>query len=480
MKRFFKKLILWIYIKLHSILIHISIALHRTEIDILKANPTIGGESGKKIQRHRHQNQILEKFYAGQRDEKYVKNYYELLKKADKFKRESNSRKYEIAAWKHTGGFYGKADENNRKYEHFGFFDDKHKHAGKTIKEVMEEEYKERRLDDDGYEILYIFNNKPIEVGLSKAFETTKKTGKKKVIVNNHSDENIEIEELEVLDLLNKSKQFKFPMTVSRKNENVVNKIEQLSEFLHVKKIGFEHRILEFFIPLKFKTNKIDSDSSIFKEIINIEQIHIKDEYGELKSFGLLKYEKRIKHKTYEVLKFQGIEMEKLGNYGNNDIMSDFLNKLKEAVDKGEFNSSAANKINEINKLVEKKTKEIENNGKGDIQYANLLTDELKKRTEQYIDSVGRKVGSEDEMKESNTEYEKKMGEFKKIDFINKELSILIDMDDVILENIKEMMKHVNELVYVLEKEFNEKGENFIMITEKIENLKSKYNSIIN
>lgn len=160
--------------------------------------------------------------------------------------------------------------------------------------------------------------------------------------------------------------------------------------------------------------------------------------------------------------------------------MSDFLNKLKEAVDKGEFNSSAANKINEINKLVEKKTKEIENNGKGDIQYANLLTDELKKRTEQYIDSVGRKVGSEDEMKESNTEYEKKMGEFKKIDFINKELSILIDMDDVILENIKEMMKHVNELEYVLEKEFNEKGENFIMITEKIENLKSKYNSIIN
>ena len=315
MKRFFQRLLLRTYIFFHSIIVRISIALYRTEIDILRANPNISDESGKKTQRHRHHNQLLEKFYAGQRDEKYVQDYYELLKKADKFKREATPYKYEVAAWKYTGGHYGKEDETGRKYEHFGFYDEKHKHAGKTLKEVMELEYKERRLDDDGYEVLYIFSNKPIEVGLTKAFNTLKKTGNKKIIKDEVTKEQLEIDELEVLDMLNKSKQFKFPMSAGRTNEDVLNKIEELTEFLHVKKIGFEHRILEFFIPLKFKINEVETDSKIFNEIIDINEVHMKDEYGEFKSFGLLKFEKRITHKTYEVLKFQGVEMEKMGQY---------------------------------------------------------------------------------------------------------------------------------------------------------------------
>jgi len=317
MKRFFQRLLLRTYIFVHSIFIRISLALYRTEIDILKANPNITDETVKKTQRHRSHNQLLEKFYAGQRDEKYVQDYYELLKKADKFKREATPHKYEVAAWKYTGGNYGQdVDFWGRKgNEHYGFYDDKHKHAGKTLMEVMEEEYKERRLDDDGYDILYIYNNKPVEVGLTKAFNTLKKTGNKKVVVDEITKEVIETEELEVLDMLNKSKQFKFPMSVGRGDEDVVNKIEELTEFLHVKKIGFEYRILEFFIPLKFKIDKVETESKIFNEIININEVHMKDDYGELKSFGLLKFEKRITHKTYEVLKFQGIEMEKMGQY---------------------------------------------------------------------------------------------------------------------------------------------------------------------
>ena len=317
MKRFFRELLLRIYIFIHTIFIRISLALYRTEIDILKANPTITDETGKKTQRYRHHNQLLEKFYAGQRDEKYVQDYYELLKKADKFKREATPHKYEVAAWKYTGGNYGQDKDfwGRQGNEHYGFYDDKHKNAGKTLKEVMEEEYKERRLDDDGYDILYIYNNKPVEVGLTKAFNTLKKTGNKKVVVDEVTKEAIETEELEVLDMLNKSKQFKFPMSVGRNNDDVINKIEELTEFLHVKKIGFEHRILEFFIPLKFKINKIETESKIFKEIIDINEVHMKDEYGDFKSFGLLKFEKRITHKTYEVLKFQGIEMEKMGQY---------------------------------------------------------------------------------------------------------------------------------------------------------------------
>ena len=309
MKRFFQRLILWLYIKLHSIIIHISIALFQTEQSILKADPFDLDEHEKKIQRHRHSNPILEKFYAGQRDEKYVQDYYELLRKADKFKREADAKKYEIAAWKYTGGHYGKADESGKRHEHYGFFDEKHKHAGKTLKEVFDKEYEDRRLKDDNYQLLHIFNNTPIEVGLSKVFDTVGK--KVRVDLNG----NLIGEELEMFDMLNKSKQFEFPIKVSR-DEDVTNKIEQLTEYLHVKKIGFEHRVLEFFIPLKFKTNMLDDESNIIKEITNIREIYIKDEYGERIGFAIQAYDKRIIHNdTHEVFKFHAIEMEEMGEY---------------------------------------------------------------------------------------------------------------------------------------------------------------------
>ena len=309
MKRFFQKLILWIYIKLHSILIHISIALFRTEQDILKADPFDLDEGDKHVQRHRHHNPLLEKFYAGQRDEKYVQDYYELLRKADKFKREADAKKYEIAAWKYTGGHYGKEDDSGEKHEHYGFFDPKHKHVGKTLKEVLEKEYEERRLKDDNYQLLHIFNNTPIEVGLSKVFDTVGK----KVRVDENG--NLIGEELEMLDMLNKSKQFEFPIKVSRDSETV-NKIEQLTEYLHVKKIGFEHRILEFFVPLKFKTNTFDDESSIIKEIVDVKQVYIDDEYGEKIGFAVQAYEKRIIHNdTHEVFKFHAVEIEDIGEY---------------------------------------------------------------------------------------------------------------------------------------------------------------------
>jgi hypothetical protein len=73
MKKFFQHILLWIYLKFHTIMFAISIALFNTEQEILKADPNNLGESSKKIQRMRHRNQLLEKFYAGQSDEKYVR-----------------------------------------------------------------------------------------------------------------------------------------------------------------------------------------------------------------------------------------------------------------------------------------------------------------------------------------------------------------------------------------------------------------------
>ena len=67
---------------------------------------------------------------------------------------------------------------------------------------------------------------------------------------------------------------------------------------------------------MKFKTTELPEDDPIFKEIVNIKEIYVKDEYGELKGFGIIKYIKRITYNdTHDVLKFEGIEMENMGTY---------------------------------------------------------------------------------------------------------------------------------------------------------------------
>jgi hypothetical protein len=202
MKKFFQKIVLWTYIKIHTILIYISIALYNTETEILKADPNDLQERDKKETRKLHRNQLLEKFYQGQTDEKYVQDYYELLKKADKFIRTATPHKVAVAADKYHMN-YGQKDQYGRRYEHYGFFDGKHKHSGKTLAEVLAMEFEERRTKDDDLEILYIFNNKPIEVGLAKVMDVIeKKKGS--------------LDEYEVLDMQKKSKQFQFPIKINK------------------------------------------------------------------------------------------------------------------------------------------------------------------------------------------------------------------------------------------------------------------------
>jgi hypothetical protein len=322
MFNFLKKAYFWCYIKIHTILISISIALYNTEQDILKADPNDLTEKDKRTTRKLHRNPTLEKFYAGKTDEKYVQEYYEILKKADKFMRTATPHQMALAADK-RGTNYGMKDQYGRRYEHYGFYDDKHKHAGKTVGEILVAEFEERRTKDDDYEILHIFNNKPIEVGLGRIFDVVKKTDKVEtvpVISSITKTESAEIANVtdyqqqnvyEVNDMLERSKSFEFPIKVLRENYSSKNKIEQLTEFLHVKKIGFEYRQLEFFIPLKFKSTELTEDSDIFKELIDIKEVYLHGDYGELIGYGVIKYIKRITHnETHDVLKFEAIEMQ--------------------------------------------------------------------------------------------------------------------------------------------------------------------------
>ncbi len=313
MKRFFQKKILWLYLFIHSFLIKLGISMVNTDNEILRAGTLDIPEKDKKTTRKLHKSNLLEKFYAGQEDSEYSQRYYEILKKADKFVRTATPHKVAVTADKHRMN-YGMKDQYGRRYEHYGFFDDKHKHAGKTIGEVVALEFEERRTKDDSYELLYIFDNNPVEVGFSKAFDVLKKIedNVEPVITEDPLiDESTNNELFEVLDILSKSKTFKFPIKASRDNEDIVNKIEQLTEYLHIKKIGFEYRLLEFFVPLKYKTEEIEEDSQIFLDLTNFNSIFVKNEYGELMGFGIIKFSKRIKHNNaYEVWKFEGIEME--------------------------------------------------------------------------------------------------------------------------------------------------------------------------
>ena len=177
MIKFLKKIYFWCYIKIHTFIINLGITtglvLYRTEEDLSPEFNDVQ-EKDKKIQRKLHRNQTLEKFYAGQADEKYTQDYYEILRRADKFMRTATPHQMAVAADKY-GTSYGMKDQYGRRYEHYGFFDEKSKNAGKTIAEVLIEEYEERRTKDDDLELLYIFNNKPIQPGIAKFYDAIEK-----------------------------------------------------------------------------------------------------------------------------------------------------------------------------------------------------------------------------------------------------------------------------------------------------------------
>lgn len=152
--------------------------------------------------------------------------------------------------------------------------------------------------------------------------------------------------------------------------------------------------------------------------------------------------------------------------------MTDFLDNLKNAADKGEFNSEAAKKILEINELADTKIK-----GKNVVKEFENLKESIKKRQEGItpLESV-----SEEKVIEANTEYEKKMAQLKKLDAVNAQLAILIEIEDMVKLSVEDMFSFINELEAKFKKEFEIKDLMFDDLFQKIEKIKSKYKFIIN
>jgi len=136
-------------------------------------------------------------------------------------------------------------------------------------------------------------------------------------------------------------------------------------------------------------------------------------------------------------------------------MASSFLEGLKKSVDTGEFNSEAAKKIIEVNKLAENAN--VEN-----------LADRLEK--------AGIKSVSEGEVAEINSDYEEKMQLIKEKDLALHQIAILKEIDETLMLSLYDMKDFIKTIEDNFDKAKVVNGELF----DEVKKIKNKYSSIIN
>jgi hypothetical protein len=145
-------------------------------------------------------------------------------------------------------------------------------------------------------------------------------------------------------------------------------------------------------------------------------------------------------------------------------MASPFLENLKKSVEEGDFNSEAAKKISEIEKLANKKINEIKK------------LEEIEESINKRLEDAGIRTINEEDIKNVNSEYNKKMSEIEEKNAVLKQIKILRDIDENIIICITELF----DFIKTLEEAFNEKNMNHIELFIEINKLKNKYNNIIN
>lgn len=140
--------------------------------------------------------------------------------------------------------------------------------------------------------------------------------------------------------------------------------------------------------------------------------------------------------------------------------MTKFLDDLKNALDNGEFNSKAAEKINVLVQMADSKT---------DLNELKENYEERYKLDSSKIEDI-----SEFEMVEKKTEYEIKMKELKEIDMINSEIALLMDIEYMVQQTIDDMLNHINEIKtkYSENLEANTK---YTQLANEIKRIEDKY-----
>jgi len=139
--------------------------------------------------------------------------------------------------------------------------------------------------------------------------------------------------------------------------------------------------------------------------------------------------------------------------------MSDFLENLKKAVEVGEFNSEAAKKITEIDKLAD-----------------TVTVGEAARSLNKKVEDSGVKTVTEEEAKKANTEYELKMQALREQELVMQQVATLKDIDHAVMLTIGDMF----DFVKTLDEAFDKAKPEHLSIFAEIERIKSKYSSIIN
>ncbi len=156
--------------------------------------------------------------------------------------------------------------------------------GGKTISERKNETMKNIGTRDDKYDIEKIVSNK-------------------RSIIN------------EMEYSLGAKPEYKFTISI-RRNNQIINKIEEITEVVHIKEIQSQTngRIVEFFIPKKFKLKSFGDNTLIMHEMKNNgEYLSFKDKYGEFSEYKLNGFYKISEIDQYDVIKYNATKIENIG-----------------------------------------------------------------------------------------------------------------------------------------------------------------------
>jgi hypothetical protein len=140
--------------------------------------------------------------------------------------------------------------------------------------------------------------------------------------------------------------------------------------------------------------------------------------------------------------------------------MGSFLENLKKDLDTGEFNSEAAKKIIEIDKLADEK------------KNAEQLI-------EKRLEDIGIKKVGEEDVEILNSEYEERMEKIVRSDSANSIVADLVNKEEHILMSIKEMIDLANDAKEEFAAEFEAKDPAFSDLLAKINHINMEYNNSI-
>lgn len=147
---------------------------------------------------------------------------------------------------------------------------------------------------------------------------------------------------------------------------------------------------------------------------------------------------------------------------------SKFLNDLANAVNSGEFNSEAAKKILEVNRLADEKMKDLTRIDEETVQ---------SKSVDKRLEDAGIRKVSKEEADEINALSIKKMAELEKKQFINDRMLVLIDIENMVKLSIEDMMGFIKETEVFLEEKFDNEDTTFDDLKAKIAEIKTKYST---